>query len=131
MGYPLHGSDMDRSIDPISAGLSWVVSSKKGEFIGREAVEHVRAAGPKRKLVGIAVMEGIPRHGYPVLHEGSEVGTVASGTFSPTLGHGIATAYVPAALAEPGTKLEVSIRRKTVEATVTRPPFVTKTSLSA
>jgi aminomethyltransferase len=131
MGYPLHGSDMDRSTDPISAGLGWVVSSKKGDFIGREAVEHVRAAGPKTRLVGIAVLEGVPRHGYPVLHEGSEVGTVASGTFSPTLGHGIATAYVPIALTEPGTRLEVSIRRKNVEATVTRPPFVTRTSLSA
>jgi aminomethyltransferase len=76
-------------------------------------------------------MEGVPRHGYPVLHEGAEVGTVASGTFSPTLGHGIATAYVPVALSEPGTELEVGIRRKTVRATVTRPPFVTKTSLSA
>ena len=130
MGYPLHGSDMDRTTDPISAGLGWVVSAKKGDYIGREAVERVRAAGPKRKLVGIAVLDGVPRHGYPVLHEGSEVGTVASGTFSPTLGHGIGTAYVPVALAEPGTALEVSIRRKTVEATVTRPPFVTKTSLS-
>jgi aminomethyltransferase len=131
MGYPLHGSDMDRTIDPISAGLSWVVSSKKGDFIGHAALEHIRAAGPRTRLVGIAVMEGVPRHGYAVLHEGREVGTVASGTFSPTLGHGIATAYVPAALAEPGTELEIAIRRKTVSATVTRPPFVTKTSLSS
>jgi len=131
MGYPLHGLDMDRSVDPISAGLSWVVSAKKGEYIGRDAVERVRATGPVRKLVGLVVDEGVPRHGYPVLHEGAEVGTVASGTFSPTLGHGIATAYVPVALAEPGTELEVAIRRKTVKATVTRPPFVTKTSLSA
>jgi aminomethyltransferase len=130
MGYPLHGSDMDRTTDPLSAGLGWVVSAKKGDYIGREAVERVRAAGPRRRLVGIAVLEGVPRHGYPVLHEGVEVGTVASGTFSPTLGHGIATAYVPVALSEPGTKLEVAIRRKTAQATVTRPPFVTRTSLS-
>ena len=131
MGYPLHGSDMDRTTDPLSAGLGWVVSARKAEFIGKEAVDRIRAAGPVRRLVGIAVMEGVPRHGYPVLHEGAEVGTVASGTFSPTLGHGIATAYVPTALAEPGTELEVAIRRKTVKATVTRPPFVTKTSLSS
>jgi aminomethyltransferase len=131
MGYPLHGSDMDRSVDPISAGLGWVVSGKKGDYIGRTALEHIRATGPTRRLVGLAVLEGVPRHGYPVLHEGAEVGTVASGTFSPTLGHGIATAYVPATLAEPGTRLEIAIRRKTVRATVTRPPFVTKTSLSS
>ncbi len=130
MGYPLHGSDMDRTTDPLSAGLGWVVSAKKGDYIGRDAVERIRTVGPDRRLVGIAVLEGVPRHGYPVLHEGAEVGTVASGTFSPTLGHGIATAYVPVALSEPGTKLEVAIRRKTAQATVTRPPFVTRTSLS-
>jgi aminomethyltransferase len=131
MGYPLHGTDMDRSIDPISAGLSWVVSMKKGEFIGRDALAAIKEAGPERKLVGLTVSEGVPRHGYPVLHDGVEVGTVASGTFSPTLEHGIATAYVPAALAEPGTCLEITARRKNVSATVVRPPFVALTSLSA
>jgi glycine cleavage system T protein (aminomethyltransferase) len=131
MGYPLHGTDMDRQVDPISAGLSWVVSKKKGDFTGREAIERIREAGPARRLVGLTVSEGVPRHGYPVLHGGVEVGTVASGSYSPTLEHGIATAYVPADLAEPGTEMEVAIRRKTVKATVTRPPFVAKTSLSA
>ena len=131
MGYPLHGSDMDRSVDPISAGLGWVVSLKKDEFSGRAVLAAIKEAGPERKLVGLTVSEGVPRHGYPVLHDGVEVGTVASGTFSPTLEHGIATAYVPAALAEPGTCLEISVRRKNVSATVTRPPFVKRTSLTA
>ena len=131
MGYPLHGSDMDRSVDQISAGLGWVVSLKKDEFNGRAVLAAIKEAGPERKLVGLTVSEGVPRHGYPVLHDGVEVGTVASGTFSPTLEHGIATAYVPAALAESGTCLEISVRRKNVSATVTRPPFVKRTSLSA
>lgn len=130
MGYPLHGTDMDRSIDPISAGLSWVVSMKKGEFMGREVLAKIKESGPERRLVGLVVAEGIARHGFPVLHEGVQVGTVASGTFSPNLELGIATAYVPSALAEPGTCLEIVVRRKTVSATVTRPPFVTGTSLS-
>jgi aminomethyltransferase len=131
MGYPLHGTDMDRGRDPLSAGLSWVVSAKKGDFIGSEAIDRIRVKGPTHVLVGLAVFDGVPRHGYPVLHEGVEVGSVASGTFSPTLEHGIATAYVPAALAAPGTVLQIEMRRKAVDATVTRPPFVTKTSLSA
>ena len=101
MGYPLYGSDMDRE------------------------------TGPARKLVGMTVAEGVPRHGYPVLHGGVEVGKVASGTFSPTLGHGIATAYVPVELAAPETTLQIGIRRKVVPAVVTRPPFVKTTSLSA
>lgn len=131
MGYPLHGTDMDVTRDPISAGLSWVVSKTKGDYFGREAIERVRAEGPTERLVGLTLSEGVPRHGYPVLHEGVEVGSVASGTFSPTLEHGIATAYVPAALAAPGTVLQVAMRRKTVDAMVTKPPFVTTTSLSA
>jgi len=131
MGYPLYGSDMDRTVDPISAGLGWVVPKAKTGFIGAEAVAHVRETGPARKLVGLFVEGGVPRHGFPVLHAGEEVGKVASGTFSPTLETGIATAYVPADLAVPGTRLEVAIRRNVVPATVVKPPFVTKTSLSA
>ena len=130
MGYPLYGSDMDRGVDPISAGLGWVVPKGKTGFIGAEAIARVREAGPVNKLVGITVAEGVPRHGYAVLHGASAVGKVASGTFSPTLGHGIATAYVPAALAAEGTALEIEIRRKVVPAVVTRPPFVKDTSLS-
>ena len=103
----------------------------KGEFAGSEAIAKIKADGPAKRLVGLSVEQGVPRHGFPVLHDGVEVGSVASGTFSPTLEHGIATAYVPAALADPGTPLEVSIRRKTVAVTVVKMPFVTGTSLSA
>jgi len=131
MGYPLYGSDMDRTVDPISAGLGWVVPKSKTGFMGAEAVAAVRDTGPTRKLVGLSFDNGIPRHGYAVLHEGVEVGKVASGTFSPTLESGIATAYVPAELAAVGTRLDVEIRKKTVPATVVKPPFVSKTSLSA
>jgi aminomethyltransferase len=131
MGYPLYGSDMDRGVDPISAGLGWVVPKTKSDFIGAEAIGRIRERGVERKLVGLVVSEGVPRHEYPVLHGGTEVGKVASGTFSPTLGHGIATAYVPVDLGAPGTELVIAIRKKQVAATVVRPPFVKQTSLSA
>lgn len=131
MGYSLYGTDMDRGVDPVSAGLGWTLAMDKGEFIGRDAIARIKEHGPERKLVGLSVADGVPRHGYAVLHEGIEVGKVASGTFSPTLGHGIATAYVPAALSKPGTALTVAIRRKLAAATVTRRQFVTDTSLNA
>ncbi|MDY0340003.1 MAG: glycine cleavage system aminomethyltransferase GcvT [Coriobacteriia bacterium] len=131
MGYPLYGSDMDRDTDPMTAGLGWVVPKAKADFIGAEVIAAVRKAGPSRKLIGMTVAEGVPRHGYPVLHGGVEVGKVASGTFSPTLGHGIATAYVPVELAAAETRLEIGIRRKVVPAVVVKPPFVKTTSLSA
>ncbi|MBN1192108.1 MAG: glycine cleavage system aminomethyltransferase GcvT [Coriobacteriia bacterium] len=131
MGYPLYGSDMDRGVDPISAGLGWVVPKAKRDYIGAAAISRIRESGPSDRLVGLTVSEGVPRHGYTVLREGAAVGKVASGTFSPTLGHGIATAYVPSAMAEEGTGLEIEIRRQVVPAVVTRPPFVKETSLSA
>lgn len=131
MGYPLHGSDMDRGVDSVSAGLDWAVGLGKAAFTGREAIAAVKEAGPERRLVGLRVGDGIPRPGFAVLHGGCEVGKVASGTYSPTLETGIATAYVPAALAEPGTALEVVIRSRTVGAVVERPPFVKGTSLPA
>jgi len=131
MGYPLYGNDMDRTIDPISAGLGWVVPKAKTGYIGADAVASVREAGPATKLVGLTVPGAIPRPGMSVLHEGVVVGKVASGTFSPTLETGIATAYVPVALAAPGTPFEIEIRKKTVSAVVVKPPFVSSTSLSA
>lgn len=130
MGYHLYGNDMDGDTDPISAGLGWVVGRDKGDFVGRSAVEAIREAGPERKLVFLRVEGGIPRPGYTVLHEGNEVGKVASGTFSPTLETGIATAYVPAALAAQGTSFEVAIRNRSAHAVAVKPPFVTSTSLS-
>ena len=131
MGYPLYGNDMDRTTDPISAGLGWVVPKTKSGYVGSEAVELVRATGPRMKLTGLVVEGSIPRPGMSVLHEGEVVGKVASGTFSPTLETGIATAYVPAALSAPGTQFEVEVRKKTVSAVVAKPPFVSSTSLSA
>jgi len=130
MGYHLYGSDMDRTVDPISAGLGWVVPPAKSGYIGHEAVARVRESGPKQRLAFLVVEGAIARPGYRVLHEGVEVGKVASGTFSPTLQSGIATAYVPVALAAPGTEFEVEIRAKRAVARAVKPPFVVKTSLS-
>jgi aminomethyltransferase len=130
MGYHLYGSDMDRSVDPISAGLGWVCPKEKRGYVGAETVASVRQEGPRRQLAFLRVEGGIPRTGYPVLHEGEEVGKVASGSFSPTLQTGIATAYLPVGLSTQGTVLHVGIRAKTAEATVVRAPFVTSTSLS-
>lgn len=130
MGYPLHGTDIDREHDPITSGLGWVVPPGKPDYVGAAAVRAVREAGPQQRLAFFVVERGVPRAGYPVLHEGSEVGKVAGGSFSPTLQRGIGSAYLPVELTEPGTVLEVSIRSKASTATVRKPPFVDKTSLS-
>jgi len=131
MGYPLYGNDMDRTIDPISAGLGWVVPKHKQDYVGAAAVAEVRAQGPSTKLVGLTVDGAIPRPGMNVLHGGTVVGKVASGSFSPTLEVGLATAYVPVEFAAPGTELAVEVRKKTLAAKVVKTPFVSSTSLSA
>lgn len=130
MGYHLYGNDMDRTRDPISAGLGWVVPTAKSDYIGAEQVAQIREAGPAERLTHFRVEGAIPRAGHSVLHGGAVVGNVASGSFSPTLEAGIATAYLPAELSAPGTELEVAIRSKLVRAEVTKPPFVASTSLA-
>jgi len=131
MGYPLYGNDMDRTIDPISAGLGWVVPKDKSDYIGAGPVAEVRAEGPMTKLVGLLVEGAIPRPGMNVLHGGTVVGKVASGSFSPTLETGIATAYVPVQFTQAGTELAVEVRKKTLAAKVVKTPFVSSTSLSS
>ncbi|MEA2502327.1 MAG: aminomethyltransferase [Actinomycetota bacterium] len=125
MGYPLHGHEISVDTNPIEAGLGWTIDWSKPDFVGREAVEAVRRAGPTRTLTGLAAEgPGIPRAGQAVLRDGEPVGTVTSGNYSPTLRKGIALAYVTPEAGEPGLGLEVDVRGKRLPVTVTKPPFV-------
>lgn len=121
---PLYGHELDREHTPVEAGLTFAVG-KRGGFVGDEVLLRQLAEGPSRRLVGLRVDGPRPaRHGYAVLHDGETVGAVTSGGPSPTLGHPIAMAYVPAALAEPGTRLRIDIRgRATADAEVVPLPF--------
>ncbi|GEJ58017.1 glycine cleavage system aminomethyltransferase GcvT [Anaeromyxobacter diazotrophicus] len=127
MAYRLYGQDMDDGTTPLEAGLGWVVKLDKGDFVGREALVKQKEAGLSRKLVGFVLTEpGIPRHGYPVLQEGKPVGTVTSGTKSPSLGTAIGLAYVPPALAAEGSTFAVEIRGRPAAAKVVKTPFYAK-----
>lgn len=126
MGYPLHGHEIDEQTDPLEAGIDWVIDWDK-EFIGRPALDSVRAKGRERALVGlVAKGREIPRAGYSLFREGAKVGELVSGNISPVLGKGIAMGYVPPDLSEPGTMLTVDVRGKTLEVEVTKPPFIRK-----
>ncbi|HEY7613025.1 MAG TPA: glycine cleavage system aminomethyltransferase GcvT [Gemmatimonadales bacterium] len=131
MGYALYGNDIDDTITPLEAGLGWIVKLDKGApFMGDRALRDQKARGVTRKLVGFRLEgRGIPRHGYPVHHEGREVDLVRSGTMSPSLGQPIGTAYLPAAAAKPGTRFEVEIRGERVPAEAVKRPFYTKGSV--
>ncbi len=124
MGMALYGNDIDDTITPLEAGLGWLVKMKKGDFVGRAALEAQKAAGVPRKLVGFTFTEkAIPRHGYPVFVNGAASGVVMSGIMSPSVGCGLGTAYVPTAQAKEGNTLEVEIRGKRIVGTITPFPF--------
>jgi aminomethyltransferase len=125
MGYALHGNDISTDTDPFEARLGWAVAMGKGDFRGREALAARKEAGPKRLLVGLVSGDRlIPRHGMAVYDGDRPVGEVTSGTFSPTLRHGIAMAYVLPDVAAKDTPLQVDVRGRRGAVTVTRPPFV-------
>ena len=120
----LYGQDIDDTTTPLEAGLGWLVHLDKGDFIGRSVLEQQKQSGVQRRLVGLQMQgRNIARHGYRVFHEGQPVGEVTSGTQSPTLGHAIALAYVPASLSKPGQAIDVEIRGKLYPAMVVKKPF--------
>ena len=124
MGYPLHGHELSVEINPIEAGLGWVVDWDK-DFFGKDALLEIRERGPSRKLVGLRGSEGrIPRTGHAVLAGSEPVGEVTSGNFSPTLGAPIALAFVATEHSEPGTSLVIDVRGKQLPVTVVTPPFI-------
>jgi aminomethyltransferase len=130
-GLPLHGHELGPGITPLQAGLGWVVRWDKGDFRGRDPLAAERERGVARRLRGLTV-EGRrpPREGYPVAVDGAPAGVVTSGNFSPTLGHGIALAFLPPDVAD-GAEVAIDARGSALAAHVVKPPFVTRdTSLS-
>ena len=124
MRYALYGNDIDATTNPLEAGLGWIVKPAKGPFIGRDAIDKVRAAGVTRRLVGLEMGErAVARHGYPVVHGGVPIGIVTSGSYGPSVDRYIAMAYVAAAQAAVGTDVGVEIRGQVKPARVVKTPF--------
>jgi len=124
MKYALYGNDIDQTTNPLEAGLGWIVKPAKGDFIGREAIEALRARGVARRLIGFEMAErAVPRHGYRLMAAGAPVGVVTSGSFGPSVERSIGMGYVPSALATVGTELEVEIRGTPHAARVVKTPF--------
>ncbi len=123
-GMALYGHEIDRTTTPWDARLDWVVKLGKGDFVGREALVAARARGEKRHLAGFEVVtRGIARQGCGIVRDGQKVGAVTSGTWSPTFEKALGMAYLPIALAEVGTAIEIDVRGKLLAARVTALPF--------
>ena len=121
----LYGHEISDTINVWEAGLDRFIKMDKPEFIGREALEKAKAAGLKRTLVGLEMVErGIARDGYKVWDDGGrEIGYVTSGSYAPFLKKNIALAYVPPEFANVGSTVKVEIRGQGVKAQVVPTPF--------
>ena len=120
---PLYGHELTEQTDPLSAGLAWAVDLKK-EFIGVGPLREIAAAGPKRKLVGLELQgKRIARQGASLRSNTQTVGTVTSGTLSPTLNKSIAMAYVDSTFAAEGTELTADLNGSLIPAKIVKLPF--------
>ncbi|MDX6287881.1 MAG: aminomethyltransferase [Frankiales bacterium] len=125
MGYPLHGHELSLDVTPVQAGLGWAVGWDKPTFWGRDVLVAERANGPSRRLRGLLANDrAIPRPEMPVRSsDGTDVGHVTSGTFSPTLRKGIGLALLDSSVNE-GDEVVVDVRGRPGIMQVVKPPFV-------
>ncbi len=127
-GFLLSGQDFHREENPrnpYEAGIGFTVKLDT-EFVGRDALEGVNVEGPEEKFVGIVLKErGVPRSGYDVTTpDGEKIGTVTSGTMSPSLDKPIALGYLPAEYAGENRPVRVVIRGEPKKAHTRTTPFL-------
>ena len=126
---PLYGHELSESIDPYQAGLGFAVHLKNRSFPGSAALARIKSEGSALVRVGLKLAgKRVPREHYPIVDGETTIGEVTSGTFSPTLQCPIAMAYVPAAVADEGTELNVDIRGRQHPANVVKLPFYERTN---
>jgi len=127
-GLPLYGQELDESISPIEAGLSFAVKVNKGvDFIGKEKLQEQIENGPPRKIVGLEMVDkGIPRNGYKVFIGDEEVGHITSGTHAPTLKKNIGNALLKANIANISQEVFVQVRKRLLKAVIVKTPFYKK-----
>jgi aminomethyltransferase len=122
--YALYGHEIDATISPLEAGLSWIVRFNKGHFVGREALLRQKENGVKRALAGFEMRaRGIARDGCEVYLDGALAGWVTSGSPSPTLDKNIGLCYLPADRFAPGRPIQILIRNQLVDAVTVKTPF--------
>ena len=126
MGYPLHGHELSLEISPLQARCGWAVGWSKDAFSGRDALLAEKQTGPRRLLRGLRAMgRGVPRAEMVVLRDAQPIGVTTSGTFSPTLGAGIALAMVDTDADVPdGAVVGVAVGGRRLDCEVVKPPFV-------
>jgi aminomethyltransferase len=126
--YPLNGSDLAPDRTPLEAGLGFFVDFEKPDFVGKPALAAQKAAGVPHRLCALRVTEKAPpiRPHYPVWIDGKPVTETTSGALSPSLGDGIALAYLPTEFSKPGQEVEIEVRGRRFRACVRKKPLYQK-----
>jgi sarcosine oxidase subunit alpha len=121
----LVGQDTDSESNVIEANMPWIVKFDKDDFVGKWALEHVRARGPREQLVGFEMEDGRvpPEGGQVVIKERRPVGRITSARWSPELRKVIGMAWVPTELARDGAEFFVTIDGGFDKAYVRLTPF--------
>lgn len=126
VGLPLYGDELSKDISPVMAGLSIFVKFDKPEFIGKEALLKQKTEGVAKRLRGIELdAHAVPRHGYPVLKDGQQVGEVTTGYRLISVDKSCAVALVDSSL-KLGDRVEIQIRKKTFPGTIVKKKFYDK-----
>ncbi|MFN0118337.1 MAG: glycine cleavage system aminomethyltransferase GcvT [Elusimicrobiota bacterium] len=130
VAYPLYGHELDENHTPFEAGLNWVVKLDKLNFIGKEALVQQKTNGLKEHLLGFKVEKGgVARPGGEIWMNGQKMGTVASGTFSPSLNMAIGMAYFPISTPKTGQTFTIKQGTRELEATTISLPFYKKNKI--
>ena len=124
MGFCLYGNDINDTTSPIEAGLGWITKFTK-DFVNAEALKKQKELGVRKKLVGFKMVDkGIPRHDYTIVDvTGAAIGTVTSGTMSPTLKEPIGMGYVTIENSKLDSEIYIQVRNKNLKAVVVKLPF--------
>ena len=131
-GLCLYGHDIDTTTTPVQAGLTWAIQKvrrpggeRAGGYPGAETIAAQLADGAPMKRVGLVGLERVPvREGAHIVDDaGLGIGRVTSGTVGPSVGQPIAMAYLPSALAVPGTVVHADVRGKRQPLRVSPLPF--------
>jgi len=123
-GYCLYGHELDEQTNPLEAGLGWTIKLNKDDFIGRDALLKVKEQGPKRKLIGVEMIErGVCRGGYAIYENGQQIGALTSGAPSPIFNKNIGMGFVETPQAVVGNTVHIDIRGKPTAARIVALPF--------
>ena len=127
MGFMLYGNDIDKTTNPLEAGLGWITKLNKENFIGRDVLLKVKSEGLSRKFVAMLGNDkSFPRHGYEIKAGNKRIGEVTSGTVSPVLEKPIAMGYVDVSQATEGNEVNIVVRGRETTVKIVKIPFIKK-----